>query len=64
MERPAVLSTLLISVPFVMAVWAGIALNAAAATDNEYAKHFGALSKLRQSCGGDACERARFPAAS
>ena len=47
MERPAVLSTLLISVPFVMAVWAGIALNAAAATDNEYAKHFGALSKLR-----------------
>lgn len=46
MKPPAVLSTLLMGVPLIAAVWAGIALKAAAATDNEYAKHFGALNKL------------------
>jgi uncharacterized damage-inducible protein DinB len=45
MKRPVVVSAFLICVTIITAVWTGAALNPAA-TDNEYAKHFSALSKL------------------
>lgn len=45
MKPHAVRSTLLIGLLLIAAVWAGIAVKAAA-TDNEYAKHFSALNKL------------------
>ncbi len=44
--RPATPLALLIGLPFITAVWAGCALSSPAASNNEYTKHFGALTKL------------------
>jgi len=44
--HPGVAFALLVGLPFIMAAWASCAPGVTAATDNEYAKHFGALSKL------------------